>query len=91
MPKRISLLLDDALAARLDEFVRDRGGDEGAALDLALRAFLDAEEACAAARQTVIAAAKEGEIPIPPRYHDLIRRWLLSWGSEAEIKRAGSC
>lgn len=91
MPKRISLVLDDDLAQRLDAFIRDRGGDEAWAVDHALRTFLDAEDAIRAARQAVIDAAREGETPLAPLHHDDIRRWLLSWGSAMERKRPGSC
>ncbi|OAN52239.1 hypothetical protein A6A04_00655 [Paramagnetospirillum marisnigri] len=91
-PRTVTLILDADLARRFDAYVAERGGDEAAALEHALVAFLDAEDKARGLAEAVAAAAREGdESPAPARSHDDIRRWLLSWGSESEKKQGGTC
>jgi predicted transcriptional regulator len=92
--KTVTLVLDEELAHRFDLFVAENGFDAAGALDHALRTFLDAEDKARTATQAVIAAAEEGDASSGfglATHHDEIRRWLLSWGSEAERKRPRSC
>ncbi|RAU23088.1 transcriptional regulator [Paramagnetospirillum kuznetsovii] len=92
--KTVMLVLDDELAQRFERFAREHGHDEAGALDHALRAFLDAEDKARNATEVMLAAAQEGEATSGfglASHHDDIRRWLLSWGSEAERKRPRSC
>jgi hypothetical protein len=90
--KTVTLILDADLARRFDAYVAERGGDEAAALEHALSAFLDAEDKARVLADAVVTAARDGdESPAPARSHDDIRRWLLSWGSEVEKKRGGLC
>jgi predicted transcriptional regulator len=94
MPKTLTLVLDDDLCRRFDRFATAKGLDSLAALDHALRAFLDHEERAEAAAAAVIAAAVEGDAaatPLSAMHHEDIRRWLLSWGDEGERKRPRSC
>lgn len=94
MPKTLTLVLDDELARRLEDFAVTAGFDPVGAADHALRAFLDHEDRARAAAEAVIAAAEDGEagaVPGQAIHHDDIRRWLLSWGTEAERKRPRSC
>ena len=94
MPKTVTLVLDDDLAERLEQFVAERGFDHAGALDHALRAFLDSEDRARLTTQAVIAAAREGqEAAAPGRAlaDDEMRQWLLSWGAEDERKRPRSC
>ncbi|CAA7626158.1 Predicted transcriptional regulator [Candidatus Terasakiella magnetica] len=94
MPRTLSLVVDDHLAERLERHIRHHGGDEAAALDHALRRFLDQEDDARAAHDAITAAAQEGEAgasPILAAHHDDIRLWLLSWGCTDERKRPRSC
>ncbi|CUW38452.1 Conserved Protein of unknown function [Magnetospirillum sp. XM-1] len=94
MPRTIQLVLDDALARRVDERLGGDGGDAAALLDRALRFFLDAEDDRVAARDAVIRAAGEGEFGAAPGLsadHARVRLWLLGWGGEGESGPPGSC
>lgn len=94
MPRTVQLVLDDALASRVEERLATEGGDAAALLDRALRYFLDAEDDKAAARDAVIQAAGEGEFGAAPGLsadHARVRLWLLGWGGEGESGPPGSC
>lgn len=94
MPKTVTLVLDDELAQRLEQFAADSGHDLAGALDHGLRAFLQMEERSRQASQAVIAAAREGQEGAAPGQaldDEAMRLWLLSWGAEDERKRPRSC
>jgi predicted transcriptional regulator len=94
MPKTVTLVLDDELAQRLEQFAADSGHDLTSALDHGLRAFLQMEERARQASQAVIAAAREGQEAAAPGQvldDEAMRLWLLSWGAEDERKRPRSC
>jgi predicted transcriptional regulator len=94
MPRTVRLVLDDDLARRLDAHLAETGGDAPAALERALRTFLDAEAEAAAVRQAVVRAAGEAEFGTAPGLsadHARVRLWLLGWGGEGESGPPGSC
>lgn len=94
MPKTLTLILDDVLAARLDRAGAELGCDGAVVMEQALRGHLDHLDDVRARRDQVVAAACEGEATAAPGLaaaHDAIRLWLLSWGDEDERKRPRSC
>jgi predicted transcriptional regulator len=94
MSRILQLVLDDALARRVDDRLAAEGGDAAALLDRALRFYLDAEEERAAARDAVVRAAGEGEFGSRPGLsadHARVRLWLLGWGGDGESGPPGSC
>ncbi len=94
MPVTVQLVLDDDLARRLDAHVAQAGGDGAAALERALRAYLDAEDERMAVQQAVVQAAGEGEFGAQPGLsadHARVRLWLLGWGGDGESGPPGSC
>ena len=94
MPKTVTLVLDDDLARRLEQFAAEKGYEPAGALDHALRAFLEAEDRARLAAQAVIEAARQGQDSATPGQaldDEAMRLWLLSWGSEDERKRPRSC
>jgi predicted transcriptional regulator len=94
MPVTVQLVLDDDLARRLDEHLTQAGGDGAAAMERALRFYLDAEEERAAVQRAVVQAAGEGEFGARPGLsadHARVRLWLLGWGGDGESGPPGSC
>ncbi|TAN73362.1 MAG: transcriptional regulator [Magnetospirillum sp.] len=94
MPKTITLVLDDELAARLARFAEETGFDAAGAVDHAVRSFLDGEDRARLTTEALVAAAREGHAGTIPGHalgEDEMRLWLLSWGAETERKRPRSC
>ncbi len=94
MPKTVTLVLDDALAERLERFAAEKGFDAAGAMDHAVRSFLDAEDRARLAAEAVMSAARQGQAAAAPGMalgDEEMRLWLLSWGAEDERKRPRSC